>query len=162
MKDRNRDKRKAPPPDVPTTYAFDARDREAMLQLEELEKIYQEVLQENKPPTEEVPVVTHMGKNRVRGTRWSIDRGVYKVESGWTFPCYFRIEKAGRGFVTLRGTGGMTITNAADEVVEAILSICGFVRIFYYDTDGRFDELVHNGKVFTQFVSADGYREECG
>lgn len=48
--------------------------------------------------------------------------------------------------------GSMSITNDAEAVVEHVLSQGSpDVRIFYKDTDGQWDELVHDGKAFTAF-----------
>lgn len=51
--------------------------------------------------------------------------------------------------------GTMTITNAA-EVVIAELAAAGLLagrRVFYQDTLGRWDELVHDGEAFLRFNS---------
>jgi hypothetical protein len=52
--------------------------------------------------------------------------------------------------------GGMSITNAAEEVVDEILKnhLINNRRIFYIDTDGFESELQHNGKEFTGFYDA--------
>ncbi|MDE3097557.1 MAG: hypothetical protein KGK07_16345 [Chloroflexota bacterium] len=44
--------------------------------------------------------------------------------------------------------GGPTITNAAEEVVADLhhaLGLRASERVFYVDTDGRVDELLHDG-----------------
>ena len=52
--------------------------------------------------------------------------------------------------------GGMSITNAAEEVVDEVLKnhLINNRRIFYIDTDGFESELQHNGKEFTGFYDA--------
>lgn len=45
-----------------------------------------------------------------------------------------------------------SVTNVAEQVVEELLSRCGNKRIVYRDTIGDWDELVHNGKEFTNFA----------
>jgi hypothetical protein len=48
-----------------------------------------------------------------------------------------------------------TVTNAAEEVVAELHASgrLGTRRLFYYDSDGRKDELTHNGNgVFTGFA----------
>lgn len=50
---------------------------------------------------------------------------------------------------------GMSVTNDAEAVVEAVLATDPRPtkgRIVYRDTDGRWDELVHDGKKFTGFA----------
>ena len=49
----------------------------------------------------------------------------------------------------------MSITNDAEDVVEDVLRQAPGHRIVYRDTDGRWDELAHDGKEFTNFVPAD-------
>jgi hypothetical protein len=50
--------------------------------------------------------------------------------------------------------GTMSITNDAEAVVEHVLKMYPGHRIFYRDTDGNWDELVHNGKAFCSFAPA--------
>lgn len=51
------------------------------------------------------------------------------------------------------GWGGnfRSITNAAEEVVEEVYRLFGDRRIMYRDTEGRWDELVHEGSRFIGF-----------
>lgn len=93
---------------------------------------------------------------------WRYTDGAYEVDCRGGDKCRFRIIRSGRGFVTIRGVDGKSVTNAAEEVVEVLLALRGFVRIFYYDTAGLFDELCHNGRFFTQFLDASAYRGDCG
>jgi hypothetical protein len=47
---------------------------------------------------------------------------------------------------------GMSITNDAEAVVKNVLAQCGReARIFYIDSQGQYDELVHNGRSFVVF-----------
>ena len=46
---------------------------------------------------------------------------------------------------------GMSVTNDAENVVAFILQTVGNRRIIYKDTQGRWDELAHNGREFTGF-----------
>jgi hypothetical protein len=46
----------------------------------------------------------------------------------------------------------MSVTNDAENVVHYVLSIYPKRRIIYRDTDGNWDELVHNGIDFTNFA----------
>lgn len=48
--------------------------------------------------------------------------------------------------------GTMSITNDADAVVQDCIRRFGNVPIYYRDTDGRWDELEHNGEEFTTFA----------
>lgn len=48
-----------------------------------------------------------------------------------------------------------TVTNGAEEVVAELYALgrLGTRRLFYYDSDGRRDQLTHNGSgVFTGFA----------
>jgi hypothetical protein len=47
--------------------------------------------------------------------------------------------------------GGMSVTNAAEEVVAQILENYGNKHIIYQDTEGQWDELIHDGTQFTDF-----------
>jgi hypothetical protein len=46
-----------------------------------------------------------------------------------------------------------SVTNGAEEVVAALIREegCANKRIYYYDTEGRLDELAHDGQSFTGF-----------
>jgi len=51
--------------------------------------------------------------------------------------------------------GGKTVTNQADEVIDALRSVLGELgtrRVIYCDTEGVFDELKHEGGRFTGFL----------
>jgi len=57
---------------------------------------------------------------------------------------------------------GMSVTNDAETVVEEVIQFMHTVimndrpfRIHYYDTEGRKDELLHDGIRFTGFKSLD-------
>jgi len=61
-------------------------------------------------------------------------------------------------YIFIRDTGRdkccRSVTNDAEYVVEQLYLEYGITdetRIFYEDSDGRIDELVHAGKVFTGF-----------
>ena len=73
------------------------------------------------------------------------------VETGMT-PCEFTILKVDDKKVVLQDAGGMTITNAAEHVVQAILVEFPELQIFYYDTEGQYDQLCYDDEgVFTHF-----------
>lgn len=46
----------------------------------------------------------------------------------------------------------MTVTNDAENVVAHVVGHLGCHRIFYQDTDGQWDELVHQDGVFSTFA----------
>ena len=51
--------------------------------------------------------------------------------------------------------GCMSITNAAEYVIEDLIGkglLFPGKRVYYTDTDGRIDELCHNGVAFTGFA----------
>jgi hypothetical protein len=48
---------------------------------------------------------------------------------------------------------GMSVTNDAENVVEKLLTNYGNKRIIYRDTMGSWDELCHDGKKFTHYMS---------
>jgi hypothetical protein len=55
--------------------------------------------------------------------------------------------------------GGVSITNAADQVVAELHDALGDLsgkRIIYRDTDGRWDGLAHRGAKFLGFVLIGG------
>lgn len=55
----------------------------------------------------------------------------------------------------------MSVTNDAENVVANIAKSYGNRRIFYKDTDGRWDELVHDNGRFLRFVpGTKGYNTE--
>lgn len=54
---------------------------------------------------------------------------------------------------------GVSITNDAEAVVKEVVDLYGDKRIRYYDTDGRFDELVHNHSQFVDFIPVTGNHE---
>lgn len=49
----------------------------------------------------------------------------------------------------------ISVTNDAEEVCERVHAVWPHHRIFYRDTDGRWDELVHLGGKFERFAPAD-------
>lgn len=49
----------------------------------------------------------------------------------------------------------MTVTNDAEAVVKYAVASFGDHRIAYRDTDGRWDELKHDGGSFTGFAPLD-------
>lgn len=51
---------------------------------------------------------------------------------------------------------GKSVTNDAENVVAEILTEYGNKRIIYRDSDGHWDELVHNGSKFTNFAPYKG------
>lgn len=56
---------------------------------------------------------------------------------------------------------GLSVTNDAENVVREILQRTPVDRIFYRDTEGQWDELVHDGQRFTGFApirDAEGRR----
>lgn len=50
--------------------------------------------------------------------------------------------------------GGRSVTNAAEQVVADLLAKHPGRRIVYRDTDGTWDELVHDGTKFATFAPA--------
>jgi hypothetical protein len=57
----------------------------------------------------------------------------------------------------------MSVTNGAENVVRHLIKEhhCAGKRIYYYDTDGRLDQLKHNGRAFTDFGDGPGpWRED--
>lgn len=69
--------------------------------------------------------------------------------------CTFDIVSNENNVLTIRGgIGGMTITNAAESVVKCLLDskeLTQGMRLLYWDTDGRLDELVFNEQGFVRF-----------
>lgn len=78
----------------------------------------------------------------------------------------YRIVSAEENRVVIRDIGPwdkfMTVTNAADGVVAELFAE-GYLanantgvpkRLFYYDSEGQFDELLHEGGVFRGFKPA--------
>lgn len=53
--------------------------------------------------------------------------------------------------VDLPEYGGRSVTNDAETVVHNVLARFPGYRIVYRDTDGQWDELVHNGRDFVKF-----------
>lgn len=54
-----------------------------------------------------------------------------------------------------RTCGTMSVTNDAESVVKIVASEYGNRRIFYRDTCGRWDELVHDNGRFLRFAPGD-------
>jgi len=66
----------------------------------------------------------------------------------------YTVKLVNPAFILLEDTNvGMSITNSAERVVAEILNLEGFSgqQIFYVDTQGCVDELVHDGKKFIGF-----------
>ncbi len=58
-------------------------------------------------------------------------------------------------YIHILDAGGgrrMTITNDAEAVVAEVASLYPGRRIFYTDTDGQIDELLHNAGKFAGFA----------
>jgi hypothetical protein len=47
---------------------------------------------------------------------------------------------------------GMSVTNDAEQVVEYVNNLHPGKRIIYRDTEGRWDELLHDNGVFLDFA----------
>lgn len=62
--------------------------------------------------------------------------------------------KPGQPLIIRDENGGMSVTNDAERVVEELFNI-GLLdnnrQLFYYDSVGDLDELVHDGRDFTGF-----------
>lgn len=72
--------------------------------------------------------------------------------------CAYSIDFAdGACLVTdLDRPGTVSVTNDAERIVPFLLWAYGdYRRIIYRDTDGRWDEMKHDGKVFTGFAPID-------
>lgn len=50
-----------------------------------------------------------------------------------------------------------SVTNDAENVVKALLMMYGPKQFIYRDTEGRWDELFHDGEKFTGFGPYDGW-----
>lgn len=48
--------------------------------------------------------------------------------------------------------GALSVTNDAENVVSDVLKIFGELRIVYRDSQGSWDELLHDGVKFTGFA----------
>ena len=48
-------------------------------------------------------------------------------------------------------SGYMSVTNAAEQVVAELLATLKGRRLFYYDSEGRLDELVIKNNKFSKF-----------
>ena len=67
-------------------------------------------------------------------------------------PCTVDIMRVTDTEVVLGDTSiGMSITNAAEHVVKEIDKQYPNRKIFYFDTDNNFDELVHTKGIFSHF-----------
>ena len=68
-------------------------------------------------------------------------------------PCHFTIAATTPTAVFLLDNDeGMSVTNAAESVVSSVNSNHPTKRIFYKDTMGNWDELVHNNGTFLRFA----------
>ena len=60
-------------------------------------------------------------------------------------------------YILIRDIGfksGFSVTNDAEYIVKQLyldFDITDYTRIFYKDSEGEIDELVHDGKTFTRF-----------
>jgi hypothetical protein len=72
-------------------------------------------------------------------------------------PASYKIVKSTAAFVLVRDVGPhdvfATVTNAAEDVVQELWvgGLLGDLRLFYFDTDGNLDEIVHDGPMFIAF-----------
>ncbi len=70
----------------------------------------------------------------------------------------FRIEDEKENYIFIKDTGNhhncITVTNDVEWVLSELFSLCENAenkRIFYMDSEGSIDEIVHNGKAFISF-----------
>lgn len=69
----------------------------------------------------------------------------------------FQVLEQERGYILIRDTGhraSRSVTNDAEYVMEQLYLNYGIsdkTRIFYEDSEGRIDEMLHSGKVFRNF-----------
>jgi hypothetical protein len=75
---------------------------------------------------------------------------VYQIKTGGV-SCYLGVVETREDRVLLKDIGGRSITNSAEDVVKWALSEIGAMRIFYIDSAGQVDELVHDGERFVDF-----------
>ena len=69
--------------------------------------------------------------------------------------CHFNMQIDGGVVILIDLTTGVSVTNAADEVVKEVVFVMGTdsgFRIIYRDTMGGFDGLAHRGERFIGFV----------
>lgn len=60
-------------------------------------------------------------------------------------------------FIEDMNLGNVSVTNEAEYVVQTVLSNHGTRRrIIYKDSEGQWDELVHDGKQFVDFAPYKG------
>lgn len=70
----------------------------------------------------------------------------------------YNIVQSGGRSVVIRDVGGprtISVTNDAEAVVAELWErgvLKEGLRLYYYDSDGRLDELCHSGGVFTGFA----------
>jgi hypothetical protein len=71
----------------------------------------------------------------------------------------FEIVSAEDGNLTIRDLGPWskhpTVTNDAEAVVKRLVRhgiLKAGMRLFYYDSEGRLDEILHDGEKFTGFA----------
>jgi hypothetical protein len=58
-------------------------------------------------------------------------------------------------FIVDEDDSNMSVTNDAENVVIKLLTTFGNKRIIYRDTMGNWDELCHNGRRFTHYMSVN-------
>ncbi len=64
----------------------------------------------------------------------------------------FNVEKVTHSWLFIvDNNDGLSVTNDAENVCEALALKYGNKRIMYRDTEGQWDELVHNHGIFKRF-----------
>lgn len=80
---------------------------------------------------------------------------------------WFRKERGKRGFITILDLGPwdlyFTVTNDAENVIADLAKegVLGDRVVLYQDTEGRWDELLHENGEFTGFRSVGSHTEEA-
>jgi hypothetical protein len=70
-------------------------------------------------------------------------------------PCQFSMDTVTDEYVLLRDSnapGTRTLTNSAEQVVALMHAQFPGRRVYYYDTEGRLDEMKHSAGVFEGFA----------
>ncbi len=65
-------------------------------------------------------------------------------------------------FLVDLNTGGLSLTNDAESVVRLIFNRYGQKRIIYRDSEGRWDEMLHDKGVFIDYKPGDAETAERG